>query len=260
MADMAPKRKRARKLKKRKPRKARQAKKAAVEAAQQAPSEPAIRKVAVMPLGALGISSAMLKNLEMLLHNSIATIDEIEVIPGIDVQVAIQKNLEVSSCGGGPKCAVILGRATGADAVIFGNIGALGQAFNLSLRAVRTSNAKEIGRQQTSVSGNRDLLIPELRLAAYKLIAPNLVVGSLLIEIDVVGVEIEIDGKIVGITPLKKPVENLKPGDHVVVLKRPGYSQFQKEFTIKPFETARLKLDLQAAQADPDSVPAPEGN
>ena len=33
----------------------------------------------------------------------------------------------------------------------------------------------------------------------------------------------------------------------VVVLRRPGYSQFQQEFTIRPFETARLRLDLQKA-------------
>ncbi len=59
---------------------------------------------------------------------------------------------------------------------------------------------------------------------------------------------IEIDGAQVGVTPLLRPIEDLAPGAHVVTLKRPGFSEFQQEFTIKPFETAKLKLELGKTQ------------
>lgn len=209
-----------------------------------------VSRVAVLEIGALGLSSAMQKNLELLLRNSITTIGGFKVIPPIDIQMALQepKNKAVANCGGGPTCAVKTGKLVRADKVVFGTITSLGQNFALNLRLMDVSTGKEVAREQSTISGNRDLLIPELRLAAYRLVAPDRIRGSLLIEIDVEGVEIEIDGVKVGVTPLDKPVEDLKPGSHVVVLKRPGFSQFQKEFVIKPFQTAKLKLELGKAE------------
>jgi hypothetical protein len=102
----------------------------------------------------------------------------------------------------------------------------------------------ELKREQSTISGNRNLLIPELRLAAYRLVAPNRIRGSLLIEVDVDGADVEIDGEHVGKTPLEGPLEGLKPGAHTVVVRRDGYSEFKKEITIEPFETPKLKLEL----------------
>ncbi len=218
--------------------------------AQESPPERPVQ-VAVLELNALGLSTAMRKNLELLVRNSIATIPRHRVTPPIEVQMALQdpRHKAIAECGGGPECAVKVGRLVKADLVVFGTISTIGEAFSLNLRVMETRTGKETARQQSRISGNRDLLIPEVRLAAYKLVAPERIRGSLLIDIDVAGVEVEIDGKKIGVTPLSKPVEDLLPGPHVVVLKRPGFSEFQQEFVIKPFETARLKLELGAAQA-----------
>ncbi len=202
--------------------------------------------MAVLELGALGLSSAMRKNLELLIRNSITTMGGFTVIPPVDVQIALQnpKNKVVADCGGGPECAVAAGRLVGADRVVFGTIGSIGQSFSLNLRIMDVSTGKELGRDKSSISGSRDLVIPELRLATYRLVAPDKIRGSLIIEIDVAGVEVEIDGRAVGVTPIREPIGDLAPGPHLVVLKRPGFSQFQQEFTVKPFETAKLKLEL----------------
>jgi hypothetical protein len=213
------------------------------------PKAPERRRIAVLELGGLGIASDMMRNLEMLLRNSIATMEGVTVVSPVDVQIALRnpKYKDIANCGGGPACAVEIAKLVSADVVVFGTIGAIGQNFALNVRAMDVNTGKELARQQTSISGNRDLLIPELRLAAFRLIAPDRIRGSLLIEIDVEGVEVEIDGHKIGTTPIKDPVGNLTPGEHVVVLRRPGYSQFQQEFSIRPFETARLRLDLQKA-------------
>lgn len=209
-----------------------------------------LTKVAVLDLGALGMSSAMRKNLELLVRNSVATIPGFAVIPPVDIQMAIRdpRNKAVAECGGGPDCAVQLGRVLGANLVVFGTISTIGEAFSLDLRVMDVKKGKEKAREKSRISGTRDVLIPEVRLATYKLVAPDRIRGSLLIEIDVEGVEIEIDGGKVGTTPLVEPIEDLTPGPHVVVLKRPGFSEFQKEFVIKPFETAKLKLELGKAK------------
>ena len=206
-------------------------------------------KVAVLELGALGMSSAMRKNLELLVRNSVATMPGFNVVPPIDIQMAMRdpRNEAVAACGGGPDCAVQLGRLVGADMVVFGTISTIGEAFSLNLRVMEVKRGREKAREKSRISGHRDLLIPEVRIATYKLLAPDRIRGSLLVEIDIEGVEIEIDGEKVGTTPLTEPIENLTPGRHVVVLKRPGFSEFKKEFIIKPFETAKLKLELGTA-------------
>jgi hypothetical protein len=207
-------------------------------------------KVLVLELSGLGIRADLVKNLEQYLRTSIATIEGFQVISPTDLQIALSdpKNKAVQSCGGGPDCAAQAGRLVGADLVVFGSITALGQAFSMNVRSLATKDGKEKARQQATLSGSRDLLIPETRLTAYRLIAPDKIRGWLIVEIDVAGVDVEVDGKPVGQTPLPKPVENLQPGDHVVVFKRPGYKPFQKEFTIKPFEPTRVKLTLGKAQ------------
>ena len=214
-------------------------------------------KVAVLELGMLGLSSAMRKNLEMLMRNSIATIEGFKLITPVDVQMALQnpKNAAVAQCGGGPECAVQVGRLVGADRVVFGTVGAMGESFSLDLRVMDVGSGKQLAREHSRIAGSRDLLIPELRLAAYRMVAPDKIRGSLLVDIDVAGVEVEIDGERVGVTPLIAPIDALTPGSHVVGLKRPGVSAFQQEFVIKPFETARLKLEL--GKASPAAAPAP---
>lgn len=202
--------------------------------------------VAVLEIGALGLSSGMKKNIERLLYNSIATIGGVTVIPPIDVEMALQnpKNRAVRDCGGGPECAVRAGRLVRADRVVFGTVSSIGENFALNLRVMDVGSGAELKREQSTLSGNRNLLIPELRLAAYRLVAPESIRGSLLIEVDVAGAVVEIDGKNVGTTPLAGPIEGLKPGAHTVVVRREGYSEFQKEITIRPFETPKLKLEL----------------
>ncbi len=216
--------------------------------AQTKPAE--VKKVLVLELTGLGIQSDIIRNLERYLRTSIATIEGFQVISPVDLQIALQdpKHRSIAECGGGPDCALKAARLVSADLVVFGNITALGQAFSLNVRALDVERGREVARQRANLSGSRDLLIPEVRLAAYRLVAPQRIRGSLLIDIDVEGVEVEIDGKVVGTTPLTQPVEDLKPGAHLVVLKRPGFSAFKKELDIRPFEPTRLELTLEKQQ------------
>lgn len=219
-------------------------------AADEAPARK--QRVVVLELASLGIAGDEIESLGRYLRHSIGTIDTVEMVSPVDVQIALSKpkNKEVAACGGGPKCALQVGALVQADVVVFGSVGAMGDAFSLNLRALDVATGVEKARQTTSLSGTRHQLIPEMRLAAFRLIAPDRIRGSLLIEIDVEGVEIEIDGLVVGVSPMQGEVKNLTPGSHVVVLRRPGYSEFQQEFEIKPFDTARLKLDLKKAQKE----------
>ncbi len=206
-------------------------------------------KVVVLDLNGLGLhgrDAELPKALDTYLRNSVATIDGLQLLPPVDVQLAVQasKNSKLIECAGGAKCAGDIGKLMGADRVIFGGISAVGDAYSLNARVIETSSGKEVARYQATFAGSRDALIPEIRLAAYKLLAPDRILGSLMVKADVDGVSVEIDGEPRGMTPLSEPIKNLTPGKHTVVLKRAGYSQFQQELDIRPFETAKLQLKL----------------
>lgn len=211
-------------------------------------------RVAVTRLDGLGLSQGVVENLAMLLRNSIATIPGFEVIAPAQIDIALRnpRNRAVASCGGGPDCMVKVGKLVGASRVVFGTIGALGQAYSLNLRLLDVGAGKELAREQANVSGNRDLLIPEVRLAAFKLLAPERIRGALRIEIDAEGVQVEVDGVDAGTTPLRAPIEGLSPGEHVVRLRRPGYAELQQTVVVRPFETTRLKVAL-AEEGAPSS-------
>lgn len=204
-------------------------------------------KVAILPLGSLGISSAMMANLENLLLRSVDTIEAVSAIAPMELQVALQnpRHRALAQCEAGQACAVKHGRLVGADAVVFGSIGALGQNFSLNLRLVDVDTGKELARRQTDISGNRDLLIPEIRLAAYRLVAPDKIVGALWVQLEEAGIEVEIDGRVVATTLLERPIEGLAAGRHVVVLRRNGTSVLRKTLEVRPFETTRLKITLE---------------
>lgn len=203
-------------------------------------------KVAVLELSGLGITD-IAKNLEQYLRNSIATIDGFQVLSAVDVQMALQdpKNRAVATCGGGVDCAIRVGKTVGADVVVIGSLTGLGEAFSLNLRAVDVNRSRELSRYQATVSG-RDKLIPEVRLAAYRLVAPDRIRGWLVVELDVPGATVEVDNQAVGTTPLEKPVENLTPGSHLVVIKHPAFALFKQQVAIRPFEPTRLTISLES--------------
>ncbi len=81
------------------------------------------------------------------------------------------------------------------------------------------------------------MLIPAIRLAAFRLLASEQVHVALKVDTNVGGVVISIDGKKAGTTPLTRPIERLHEREHTVVV-------------ISPFETTRLRLQLKTA-SDP---------
>lgn len=208
-------------------------------------------RVALMGISGLGLDNEIVRAFENYLRNSMATMEGVLVIPPVDIQMALQspKHKAAAECGAGARCASLVGTAVGADRIVFGTMSAVGQSYGLSLRVVEVKTGRELGRHQVQVSGSRDALIPEVRLAAYRLLAPDKVRGSLLVDCDVGGATVEVDGAVLGTTPLGAPIRDLEPGPHLVVVKKAGYSTFQQELVIKPFEATKVRVLFQAQPA-----------
>lgn len=207
-------------------------------------------RVVVSNLAGLGLDETVIKAFSNYLEVSLGTIPGIELISSMDLAIALEdpNNVALVECAGKARkrtlCAARTGRLVGADVVVYGTIGALADSYSVNLRAVDVRRTRSLATHAATISGSRDRLIPEVRLAAYKLVAPEKIVGSLKVEADVQGVSVSIDGVEVGATPLASTVSNLKPGRHTIALRRPGFGDLQREFQISPFETTKLKLEL----------------
>jgi serine/threonine protein kinase len=57
------------------------------------------------------------------------------------------------------------------------------------------------------------------------------------------GAEVYVDGKLVGVTPMRKPIE-LDSGPHMVTLKKSGYFTWSSEVTVESKKTLPLKITL----------------
>ena len=88
--------------------------------------------------------------------------------------------------------------------------------------------------QSDPLRGSPDELIEGVRVAAYRLLAPDQLHGSIQVQTDLVGAEVRLDGKLLGKTPLanlgviaKQPL-----GKHKLRVQAPGYDPFEDEVDV----------------------------
>src|SRR5439155_23577953 len=102
-------------------------------------------------------------------------------------------------CTGEEKCLAAIGKKLGVDIVVTGTVGAMGDNYVLNIKAVDTATAKQVQRIQSDpLRGSPDDLIEGVRVAAYKLLAPNQLHGAIQIQSDIIGAEVALDGTSLG--------------------------------------------------------------
>ncbi|MCP4449745.1 MAG: hypothetical protein GY811_31100, partial [Myxococcales bacterium] len=113
----------------------------------------------------------------------------------------------LQKCDGGNKCLGAIGKTLKVDYVVSGNVAALGGAYVLNIKAIASGRGEELRRIESApLRGAQDELIESIRVAAYRLLLPAELVGSISILADREGAEVQLDGKVVGVTPLAKPI------------------------------------------------------
>jgi hypothetical protein len=168
----------------------------------------AARPVALLPLRPLGVPQDLVSALEVTLRNEVSDLPEARLVPVKEVAPDCLEKLT---------CAASSAAKAGARQLILGTVSQLGDAYMIDLKLLDARNAQELRRATHPVSGSRDALIETLREAAVELLAPSRFVGGLNIEIpDAPGATVFIDGKEVGVAPLKHPVQGLVPGQHTL--------------------------------------------
>lgn len=184
------------------------------------------KKVVLAPLTALGAedTSAAAKQIQADLEQALAGVESTKVIAGKAVLDAIKKakKPQLKVCEGEPSCLAELGKLLGADLVVAGEAGGLGEIQVVYLSLVDVSTAKTV-RSTTLEVGNASE--GGASGAVYRLLAPDQYTGTMTLELDVAGATVYVDGKKLGKATAGKPLP-FAVGTHALRVTHPEYHDF----------------------------------
>lgn len=207
------------------------------------------QKIAVWRFDALGIEPELVARLETLFRMELGRLSKVPLPTRRDVERAITTDQQ--QCTGDEKCLAAIGKKLSVDIVITGTVGAMGSDYVLNIKAVEVSTAKQVQRIQSDpLRGSPDELIEGVRVAAYKLLAPNQLHGSLQVQTDIVGAEVKLDDKPIGKTPLPNlgVIGKLSLGKHTLRVQAPGYDPFDDQIDVHFQKVARAEVRLIASR------------
>lgn len=165
------------------------------------PEEAIDQKLAVWRFDALGIDPELVARLETLFRMELDRLAKQPLATRRELDRAVTADLR--DCTGEDRCLAAIGKKLGVEVVIAGTVGQLGDTFVLTIKAVNVASAKTIQKIQSDpLRGQPDELIEGVRVAAYRLLAPSQLHGAIQVQTDIVGADVQLDGKSLGKTPL----------------------------------------------------------
>lgn len=167
------------------------------------PDDQITRKLAVWRFDALGIAPELVARLETLFRRELDRLVQQAMPTRREIDRAITG--DARECTGEDRCLAGIGKKLGVDVVVAGTVGQLGDNYVLTIKAVDVATARTLQRIQSDpLRGQPDELIEGVRIAAYRLLAPDQLHGAIQVQTDLIGAEVALDGKPLGKTPLPR--------------------------------------------------------
>jgi hypothetical protein len=208
------------------------------------PEEALTQRIAVWRIDALGMQPELVARLETLFRMEL---DRLATRP-LPTRMQIDKAIgtgALASCSGDDKCVADIGKKVGVDVMVAGSVAALGDSYILNIKAVDVQTGKQIRRIATDpLRGSPDELIEAIRVAAYRLLAPEQLHGSIVVLTDLVGADVQLDGKPAGKTPLAQPIAKQPIGTHTLRVEAPGYVPFEDKVEVRFQKSTRVVVRL----------------
>ncbi len=205
------------------------------------------RVVAVAPLSTLGTedTSESTKQLTTAIEVAAAALPGTTVIGATAVSAAIKaaKKPQLKACEGQAECLAELGKLVGANVVIAGEVGGLGESKIVYLRATDVAAAQElrsttlaVGAAATGDDGGPDG-------AVVRLLAPERYRGTLQLAIDVTGATVFVNGT--RATLGAQGVLTLPVGTQAVRVTHPEYHDFVRFIPVTYGKTTAVTVGMQ---------------
>jgi hypothetical protein len=225
-----------------------------------AQAQPSAKKstVALLRIEPLGLEPELVSRLEALFRAELERLEGAPLPSRREVDKVVSGDAALRGCTGEPECLSAIGKKLGVQFMVSGSVGALGDSYVINLKLVEVATGKEVRRVEEPLSGAPDELIDAVRVAAYRLYAPDRLKGSVAVLSDVNGAEVFLDGKRVGKTPLAAPVANLEVRTYKLRIAAKGYTDFIGEVEVRFQKTTQVVVSLQKAK-DPGVGPVGPG-
>lgn len=201
------------------------------------------RKLALFAFRPLGVDAARAAALTALVASEAGKIPEIALLDAAKVEAALPR---ADGCAGKAECLRGVARELGADALVLGVAGALGDTFTLDLKLL-DAQGNETRRVSQKLGGTEEVLLEGARAAAVQLLAPELYVGSLVVRTEAEA-QVLLDGRAVGQAPLASPLDGLVPGQRALRIVKGGYKDFERFVEIRFAQTTYVSVDLQKSE------------
>lgn len=202
------------------------------------------RVVAVMPLSTLGAEdkSAGTKKLLVQIENAIASLPGTKVVPSAQVTAAIEraKKPQLKQCEGDSACAAEVGRLVGAQFVVTGEIGGLGESRVIYLKTTDVTAGREVRSTTLAIDAKGTLESP--LGAAVRLLEPEKYRGNVRFAFDVANATVLVNGTKVALTGKKELA--LPVGTHAVTVTHPQYHNFVKFVEVTYGKTTDVQVSM----------------
>lgn len=213
------------------------------------PPPPALPKkdvaVAIVSMQGIDVEDDLVRNIEQALLNEVDELPKHRAISSEDVRRELEQfGLSAASCQNDITCLARAGRYARAHLGIEARVASLGGTLNISMRLIDTEARTEITRVADPLSDDSALRIQELHRLAIQLLAPETYVGSLMIRCAVEGAELYLDDKLVGTTPLNRPLRDLRAGPHILRVSKPGFADLNQFVDVVYKRASTITVDL----------------
>jgi hypothetical protein len=204
------------------------------------------RTVAIAPLSTLGAedTSASVKKLTAQIEAAVASLAGTKVVPAAQVAEAVRraKRPQLKACEGEAACLAELGKLVGAQIVIAGEIGGLGEAKVVYLGATDVGASKEL-RSTTLAVGATGQDEGGAQAAVVRLLDPDRYRGALRFAIDVTGATVYVNGSKAALSP--KGELSLPVGTQAVRVTHPEYHDFVRFIDVTYGKTTEVAVTMQ---------------
>ena len=188
------------------------------------PEEALDQRLAVWRFDALGIEPELVARLETLFRMELDRLDKQPMPSRRDIDRLITG--DARDCTGEDRCLAAIGKKLGVEVILAGTVGQLGDTYVLTIKSVDVATARALQKNQSDpLRGQPDELIEGVRVAAYRLLAPDQLHGAIQVQTDLVGADVRLDGKPLGKTPLASGglIARLALGKHRLRVAAAGY-------------------------------------
>jgi hypothetical protein len=203
------------------------------------------RVVALAPFSTLGAedTSAATKKLTVEIERAFAALPGTKVIPAAQVSEAIAKakRPQLKACEGDTACVIELGKLVGAQVVVTGEVGGLGESRVVYLGATDILAGKELRSTTLAIGATDEAGGPSG--AAVRLLDPEQYRGTLHFTIDAPGASVFVNGTKVALT--SKGELALPVGTQAVRVTHPEYHDFVRFVDVPYGKTLELPVGLQ---------------